>query len=296
MWWSRPYEGRFGKLGIWAANHDLTAFPHNLWWGDKARGQPMRIDRLAGFAALTAILFLHPSAAISQTENINRPETVRLGDVRVFRDMKSVTVGNAQKHYYLYCNMKADGCITPKQDKNYLLFNESTRWKVPGATEFLTLAFMQDWKVKYNESENIGLYPEDNKDEFGVFILNRIEKDIILSDGPIIYGVGLDNEGRQRAWKHMFMQMVSAVTRQQGQDALGVKLARRCMPGRDFCLTTLDAKLSGIGGSQEPQKVDLMIATDVRDKDKQIVRMVCTWPNATQVCRDWDTGKITTND
>jgi len=81
-----------------------------------------------------------------------------------------------------------------------------------------------------------------------------------------------------------------------GQDALGVKLARRCLPGQDFCTTALDANLVGIRGMSEPSKVVLIVSTDVRDTNKQLSRMVCTRPKSKQVCRDWDTGKLVTDD
>jgi hypothetical protein len=58
----------------------------------------------------------------------------------------------------------------------------------------------------------------------------------------------MNEADRQKAWKHFFMMMIEAVVRQQGRDALGVKLARRCMPDHDFCTTALDANLVGIGG------------------------------------------------
>ena len=74
--------------------------------------------------------------------------------------MKIVTVGNAQRHYSLFCNVTAAGCITPERGKNYLLFDGKTRWKMPGAKDFIDLAFVQDWTVKYNQGENIGLIPE----------------------------------------------------------------------------------------------------------------------------------------
>ena len=91
--------------------------------------------------------------------------------------------------------------------------------------------------------------------------------------------------------------MVEAVDRQQGDDVLGLKLARRCLPNRDFCTIALDAKLVGIGGIQEPSKVVLLVATDVHDPNKQISRTVCTWPaKDEEVCRDWDTGKLINSD
>jgi hypothetical protein len=245
------------------------------------------------------LLVLHPAWASAQS--IVPPETVRLENVRVDGEMKIVTVGNAKAHYTLFCNVKADGCITPERNKNYLFFNKDTRWKLPGAKDFLTLAGMQDWTVKYNEGENIGLVPEDAKGDLGMFLLDRTgggyEQDTVFSDGPIIYGTGMNDADRQKAWKHFFLMMVKAVVSQQGQDALGVKLARRCLPDQDFCTTALDANLVGIGGIQEPRKVLVIVSTDIRDKDKQLSRMVCTWPTKDkQVCRDFDTGKLVTDD
>jgi hypothetical protein len=87
--------------------------------------------------------------------------------------------------------------------------------------------------------------------------------------------------------------MVQAAVQQQGQDAIGVKLARRCMPAEDFCNVALDANLVGIGGIQEPRKVLLVVTTDIHDQNKQLQRMVCTYPaKGTMVCRDWNTGKL----
>ena len=104
----------------------------------------------------------------------------------------------------------------------------------------------------------------------------------------------MSDEDRQKAWKHFFLQMVQAVMQQQGKDAIGGKLARRCMPGEDFCTFSLDANLVGIGGIQEPRKVRLIVSTDVHDQDKQLQRAVCTYPaKDTVICRDWDTGKLT---
>jgi hypothetical protein len=135
---------------------------------------------------------------------------------------------------------------------------------MPGAKDFITLAFVQDWTVKYNEGINIGLVPDEAKGDLGMFLLDSTgggyERDTVLSDGPIIYGTGMNDADRQKAWKHFFYMMVKAVVSQQGQDALGVKLARRCMPDEDMCTTALDANLVGIGGIQEPRKV-LVIVT-----------------------------------
>src|SRR5262249_26091236 len=96
------------------------------------------------------------------------------------------------------------------------------------------------------------------------------EQDTVFSDGPIIYGTGMSDADRQKAWKHFFMTMVKAVVSLQGQDALGVKLARRCLPDRDFCTTALDAKLVGIGGIQEPRKVIVIVTTDLHDHQADV--------------------------
>lgn len=240
--------------------------------------------------------FVSGGAAV-YAQNTVRPEIVQLENVFVENEMRTVYVGNANNHYLIYCNTKAAGCFEPEENKNYFLFNENTRWKMPGATEFLTLAFMQDWFVKYNQGENVALVREDNKGERGVFIRDPTgggyEQITIVSDGPIIYGTGMSDEDRRKAWKHFFLQMVQAVMQQQGKDALGTKLAKRCMSGEDFCTMSLDANFVGIGGMQEPRKVAVFVSTDVHDDNKQLARLVCTYPaKGTAICRDWDTGKL----
>jgi hypothetical protein len=90
--------------------------------------------------------------------------------------------------------------------------------------------------------------------------------------------------------------LTKAVASQQGQDALGVKLERRCVPGQEFCTTALDANLVGIGGMQEPRRVLVVVVTDADDQNKQLLRMVCTRSaGERQVCRDWSTGKLVTD-
>jgi hypothetical protein len=246
--------------------------------------------------ALPMVLF----AAAASAQDLVPPEVVRLENVKIDDGMKTVYLENANKHFVLYCDVKADGCITPEANKNYLLFDANTRWKMPGATNFLTLESLQDWTVKYNKGENIGLVPQDASGNLGMFLLDKTgggyEQDTIFTDGPIIYGTGMNDEDRQKAWKHFFMQMVEAVIKQQGADALA-KLARRCLPNQDFCTQSLGANLVGIGGIQEPRKVVVIVATDVHDQNKQLMRMVCTWPaKGKQVCRDWSTGKLMTSD
>ena len=75
--------------------------------------------------ALTLLLLLHSIGASAQT--LVPPEVVRFENVRIEGDVKIVTVGNAQRHYSLLCDVKAAGCITPARGKNYLLFDAKTR-------------------------------------------------------------------------------------------------------------------------------------------------------------------------
>jgi opacity protein-like surface antigen len=98
----------------------------------------------------------------ANAQDIVPPEVVHLESARVDHDIKIVTVGNAKAHYTLICNVKADSCITPERGKNYLLFDGSTRWKMPGAKEFITLSSVQDWTIKYNKGINIGLVSEQS--------------------------------------------------------------------------------------------------------------------------------------
>ena len=170
---------------------------------------------------------------------------------------------------------------------------------MPGAKDFLTLSSMQDFTIKYNQGQNIGLIAEDKSGGIGMFVLDETgggyERDVIFSDGPIIYGTGMNDADRKNAWKHFFTQMVEAVLRQQGKDALGVKLGKRCLPSQDFCIMSIDANFVGIGGIQEPRKVGLIIETDINDPNMQLLRVVCTWPARKKVCRVWDTGKLLPN-
>ena len=237
----------------------------------------------------------------AQAQQLVPPEVVRLENVQIDGDMKTIYVASTNKHYVLYCNTKTAGCTTPHENENYLLFNKDTNWKMPGATTFINLAFLQEWTVKYNEGENIGLVPQKGggggPDSLGMYLLDvtggGYERDTIIQDGPINYGTNLSEEDRAKAWKEFFMMMVEAAVRQRGADAVGVQLARRCEPGQDFCTTGITADFAGIGGIQEPRRVLVLIATDLHDKNKQLSRTVCTYPaKGTTVCRDWDTGKL----
>jgi hypothetical protein len=122
---------------------------------------------------LAVILLLHP--VVASAENVVPPETVQLENVRVDSEMKIVKVGNAQAHYMLFCNVKLDGCLTPERGRKYLLIDQNTRWKMPGAKEFLTLAFLQDLVGKYDgaTSEHIGLVEQGGGGGLGIYLLDR---------------------------------------------------------------------------------------------------------------------------
>jgi hypothetical protein len=101
------------------------------------------------------------------------PEVVRSEEVHIDIEngLKMVTVRNANGHYLLSCKINAEGCITPAPNKNYLLVTKTTRWKMPGAQNFLTLAEVQDWTVTYTKAENMALVPEDagGPNELGMY-------------------------------------------------------------------------------------------------------------------------------
>lgn len=112
---------------------------------------------------------LHPALVNAQSplessanaqNGIVPPEIVRVEKQSADSDTRYATVGNDKGHYWLFCDAGTPSCINLQAGKNYLLFDSRTRWKLPGATDFMTLAFIQDFTVKYTEGENIGLIPE----------------------------------------------------------------------------------------------------------------------------------------
>jgi hypothetical protein len=79
-------------------------------------------------------------------KELTEPEIVRSKQVQIDnRGIKTITVGNANGDYALSCNMKADYCLTPVPGKGYYVFNKTSKWKMPGATSYITLAWLQDW-------------------------------------------------------------------------------------------------------------------------------------------------------
>ncbi|MBV9886923.1 MAG: hypothetical protein JO119_10295 [Acidobacteria bacterium] len=117
--------------------------------------------------------------------NTPEPEVVQLRSIETVGDEKRVTVGNVAGDYVLVCNEAANekqkhpipSCISPRPQANYLLFRSNTKWVTKGATNArvtIDLAFMQDFTVSYNDSENIGLLPTRDRnanEPFGVYWL-----------------------------------------------------------------------------------------------------------------------------
>jgi hypothetical protein len=128
----------------------------------------------------------------------------------------------------------------------------------------------------------------------GMYTLDEgYDQAVIFKDGPIFYGAGLIGNDRNVAWKNLSMLMMETAARQQGMPALEGMLLRRCMPGEDYCTAMITANLIGIGGIKEPRRVDLILATDVRDEKNHKARMVCTWPtDLMKVYRDWGSGQL----
>jgi hypothetical protein len=87
------------------------------------------------------------------------PEVVQSVKVEISDGIKVLTVANTSGRYVLSCNLEALGCVTPEPNKKYLLITKETRWRFPGATEDISLKFLQDFTVTYNKGENVGLIP-----------------------------------------------------------------------------------------------------------------------------------------
>jgi hypothetical protein len=112
--------------------------------------------------------------------NASEPEVVQLKSVEAVDRTLHVTVGNTAGDYALVCNLDANGevgiksCSAPNPQRNYLLFRSNTKWLITGAQEPMSLEFMQDWSVKYNNAENIGLLPAkaSKEENFRVFWLS----------------------------------------------------------------------------------------------------------------------------
>jgi hypothetical protein len=114
--------------------------------------------------------------ALPKDENgdvLPMPEIVHARQVHI-GEVKTVIVGNDNGEYTLFCNTKADNCLTPAPAKDYYVFNSRTKWKMPGAKDYITLKWVQNWTVTYNNAENIALLPAEGgaPDEVGMYGLS----------------------------------------------------------------------------------------------------------------------------
>lgn len=109
---------------------------------------------------------------ISQDSETVLPETVRLEKITVLSGGKTVVVSNQEGRYTLQCNLDLDSCLSPKPGKDYWLFTKTTKVKMPGASDYMTLKFLIDFSGSYNHQENVALVPvTEDRSHWGVYWL-----------------------------------------------------------------------------------------------------------------------------
>src|SRR5215471_13719953 len=113
----------------------------------------LRLHRGAKVVGLSGALFLHaivvgaqnpPESEANAGNGVVPPEAVRVEKQSADGDTRYAIVGNDKGHYWLICKSNSKGCISLDRSRNYLLFNSRTRWKLPGANQYLTLPLIQD--------------------------------------------------------------------------------------------------------------------------------------------------------
>jgi hypothetical protein len=98
------------------------------------------------------------------------PEVVQLSQIEDVEQERHVTVGNAAGDYVLVCTpVGYDGgaipsCVSPRPQRNYLLFRENTRWLVSGEKDPISLQSIQRVAVNYNRPQNVVLVPAQKTD------------------------------------------------------------------------------------------------------------------------------------
>jgi hypothetical protein len=116
----------------------------------------------------------------SPVEDAPEPEVVQLKKLEVIGEKKYVTVGNVAGDYVLMCEESANdsksymipSCLAPIPQSNYLLFKTDTKWLMKDAKEPMTLKFLEDFSVSYNNAQNIGLVSAHKSSEsYGVYKL-----------------------------------------------------------------------------------------------------------------------------
>jgi hypothetical protein len=115
---------------------------------------------------------LSNSQGISQDNQTVLPETVRLQKTVVFSGGKTVIVSNQEGRYTLQCNLDQDSCLSPKPGRDYWLFTKTTKVKMEGASDYMTLKFLMDFSGSYNHQENMALVPvTEDRSHWGVYWL-----------------------------------------------------------------------------------------------------------------------------
>jgi hypothetical protein len=197
---------------------------------------PLRL-RLACLLVLQSAIANAQSASETSTNaqsGIVPPEIVHVEKQSADAETRYATVGNDTGHYWLFCNIKGAGCISLEPGKNYYLFNSRTRWKLPGAKEFMTLSFIQDWTSIYGKGVSLGLVPEDGNGDMGMFLLDTFgaghQLDTVLADGPIQYGAGLNDADRKAAWKYFFLMFAETLPSNEDRMRLEQRLASGVSP------------------------------------------------------------------
>jgi hypothetical protein len=109
---------------------------------------------------------------LAQDNETVLPEAVRLEKIVVSRGGKTVIVSNQEGRYTLQCNLDQDSCLSPKPGKDYWLFTKTTKVKMEGASDYMTLKFLMDFSGSYNHQENMALVSvTEDRSHWGVYWL-----------------------------------------------------------------------------------------------------------------------------
>lgn len=115
---------------------------------------------------------LESNGSISQDSETVLPEIVRLEKITVSGRGKTVVVSNREGRYTLQCNLELDTCLSPKPGRDYWLFTKTTKVKMPGASDYMTLKFLIGYSGSYNHQENIALVPvTEDRSNWGIYWL-----------------------------------------------------------------------------------------------------------------------------
>lgn len=100
---------------------------------------------------LVALLLL-VSCAFAVAQSSSRNEVVRLVSVNLEGGKKRVVMRSKDATYVFYCDLGADGCLTPIPGKPYWLITENSTGKY-------NLAWLKYWYVEYHNAQTVGIVP-----------------------------------------------------------------------------------------------------------------------------------------